>query len=232
MIDKRTANVAAMFNDIAPRYDFLNHFLSLGIDKWWRKRLVCVVSKQQPKKILDVATGTGDVAFALQRKTGAEITGIDISEGMLAVAQKKHENNQLSNVHFQIASAEALPFADGTFDAVTVAFGVRNFEHLDKGLQELHRVLRAGGTLAVLEFATPTLFPVKQLYALYFRCIVPLVGRLFSKHRSAYSYLPVTVGAFPQRQEFTEHLQQAGFVRNRFCSLSCGIALLYVAQKE
>jgi demethylmenaquinone methyltransferase/2-methoxy-6-polyprenyl-1,4-benzoquinol methylase len=230
-----------MFNDIAPHYDFLNHFLSLHIDKWWRRALVRQVARLHPACLLDVATGTGDLALALYRKTNATVVGVDISEGMLAIAEKKARRRRpplpspaagrRPALHWQTAAAEALPFAEHSFDAVTVAFGVRNFENRTKGLAEMFRVLQPGGTLAILEFAMPVAFPVKQGYGLYFRCVLPVMGRLFSRHRSAYHYLPASVVEFPQRHRFLHELQQAGFTDTGYRSLSCGIALLYVAKK-
>jgi demethylmenaquinone methyltransferase/2-methoxy-6-polyprenyl-1,4-benzoquinol methylase len=232
-LSKSPSRIAAMFDAIAPHYDFLNHFLSLHIDKRWRKTLVRAVAQQNPARILDVATGTGDLAIALHRKTCAAITGVDISNGMLAIAKNKTPppcvNAQPPAINWLQASAEALPFPDGSFDAVTVAFGVRNFENLAQGLQEMRRVLQAGGTLSVLEFAFPVRFPVKQLYRFYFHAVLPLAGRLFSKHRSAYAYLPASVSRFPQRNDFLHLLQQAGFSNTHCQSLSCGIAMLYTA---
>ena len=226
-LDKSAPHIALLFDNIAPKYDFLNHFLSLGIDKLWRKKLVREIAKRKPEKILDVATGTGDLAIALQRKTNAQITGIDISEGMLAIAKTKSKN-----VHWQTASAMSLPFSDNSFDTVAVSFGVRNFENLELGLQEMFRVLNCGGTLAILEFAMPTRFPIKQLYKFYFRRILPIIGRLFSKHKSAYNYLPASVDSFPQRNDFLAQLRNVGFENARYRSLSCGIAILYLAEKR
>ncbi|MDR2802022.1 MAG: bifunctional demethylmenaquinone methyltransferase/2-methoxy-6-polyprenyl-1,4-benzoquinol methylase UbiE, partial [Prevotellaceae bacterium] len=198
-LDKSAARIAAMFDDIAPHYDFLNHFLSLNIDRRWRKKLVRSVAQQHPATILDVATGTGDLALALRCQTRATITAVDISEGMLAIAKRKTENGKLlPAINWLPASAEALPFPAGAFGAVTVAFGVRNFENLSNGLQEMYRVLQPGGIVAILEFATPVRFPVKQLYRFYFHFVLPLIGRLFSNHRTAYRYLPASVSHFPQ----------------------------------
>ncbi len=195
-----------MFNAIAPQYDFLNHFLSFGIDRYWRRRLVRHVRSHHPAHLLDVATGTGDLAILLQRKTGAAVTGVDIAEGMLEVARKKTLNSQLSIINYQLASATALPFPDNTFDAVTVAFGVRNFDNLQQGLSEMQRVLRPGGIVTILEFTTPRTRPVRLLYRWYSRYIIPLLGRLVSKHAAAYSYLPASVEAFPQREKFLAEL--------------------------
>ena len=198
--DKSAARIAGMFNDIAPHYDFLNHFLSLGFDCLWRRRLVRHIAKQNPRHILDVATGTGDLALLLQRKTNAAVAGIDIAGDMLAIAKKKAR--KLEKLRFMQAQAEALPFPNGSFDAVTVAFGVRNFEHLQQGLTELRRVLKPGGTLAVLELTTPLHFPLKQLYRFYSFRLIPFFCRLISAHRAAYCYLPQSINTFPQREAF------------------------------
>lgn len=238
-LDKNAARIAAMFDDIAPHYDFLNHFLSLNIDRRWRKKLVRQVAQQHPATILDVATGTGDLAIALHRQTRAAITAVDISGGMLEIAKRKTTGgawdtgrNPLPAIHWLRAPAEALPFPAGAFHAVTVAFGVRNFENLSKGLQEMYRVLQPGGIIAILEFASPARFPVKQLYRFYFHFALPLIGRLFSKHRTAYRYLPASVSKFPQRNDFLQLLQQAGFKDTQYQSLSGGIAMLYGGTRE
>jgi demethylmenaquinone methyltransferase/2-methoxy-6-polyprenyl-1,4-benzoquinol methylase len=223
-----------MFDDIAPHYDFLNHFLSLNIDKCWRKALVRRIARRHPATVLDIATGTGDLAIALRRRTRAAVTGLDISEGMLNIAKRKagcHCRLPLPPVNWLLASAEALPFPDGSFDVVTVAFGVRNFDNLAAGLREMYRVLKPAGIVAILEFATPTAFPVKQAYRFYFHCILPAAGRLFSRHRSAYRYLPASVDAFPTGDAFIKQLQQAGFTDVRSRRLSWGIAMLYEGQK-
>ncbi len=220
-----------MFNAIAPQYDFLNHFLSFGIDRYWRRRLVRHVRSHHPAHLLDVATGTGDLAILLQRKTGAAVTGVDIAEGMLEVARKKTLNSQLSIINYQLASATALPFPDNTFDAVTVAFGVRNFDNLQQGLSEMQRVLRPGGIVTILEFTTPRTRPVRLLYRWYSRYIIPLLGRLVSKHAAAYSYLPASVEAFPQREKFLAELEHAGFQTTNYKTLTCGICGFYTAVK-
>ncbi len=230
-MDKNPENIAGMFNAIAPQYDFLNHFLSLGIDRYWRRRLVRRVRTHSPSHILDVATGTGDLAILLQQKTGAAVTGIDIAEGMMDVARKKTLNSQLSTLNFQLASASALPFPDNTFDAVTVAFGVRNFENLQQGLSEMLRVLRPGGLIAILEFTTPRTWPVRPLYRWYSRHIIPLLGRLVSKHAGAYSYLPASVEAFPQREKFLAELEQVRFQKTNCKTFTCGICGFYTAVK-
>ncbi|MDR0728914.1 MAG: class I SAM-dependent methyltransferase [Prevotellaceae bacterium] len=257
-LDKSPERIAAMFDDIAPHYDFLNHFLSLNIDKCWRRTLTRRIARRHPASILDVATGTGDLAIALHRRTAAAVTGIDISEGMLNIAKRKTQNlarrtakppnPQKGNCplpgafvppleirgrfNWLLASAEAMPFLDGSFDAVTVAFGVRNIDNLAAGLQEMYRVLKPAGVVAVLEFSTPTAFPVKQAYRFYFHYVLPAIGRLFSKHRTAYRYLPASADAFPTGDTFVKQLQQAGFTDVQSKRLSWGIAMLYEGVKR
>lgn len=228
--DKSAARIAGMFNDIAPHYDFLNHFLSLGFDYLWRRRLVRHIAKQNPRHILDVATGTGDLALLLQRKTNAAVAGIDIAGDMLAIAKKKAR--KLEKLRFMQAQAEALPFPNGSFDAVTVAFGVRNFEHLQQGLTELRRVLKPGGTLAVLELTTPLHFPLKQLYRFYSFRLIPFFGRLISAHRAAYCYLPQSINTFPQREAFLSELQHAGFTTLNSRPFTGGVCCFYTANKK
>jgi len=224
--------VAGMFDKIAFRYDFLNHFLSMNIDKLWRKKVMNIVKSYKPARILDVATGTGDLAIAAMACKPERIDGIDISEGMLEIGRKKIVHKKLDQViRLQHGDAESIPFYDLTFDAITVAFGVRNFENLDKGLGEMFRVLKPGGICVVLEFTMPVSFPVKQLYQFYFRYILPGIGRLFSKDASAYSYLHESVQAFPQREAFLDHMKQSGFSNVRFRDLSMGIAAIYTGSK-
>ena len=190
--------VAEMFDNIAGNYDFLNHFLSMGIDIYWRKRLVKRLTKQAPKYILDVATGTGDLAIAMLKANPDKIIGIDISNGMLEVGRKKMKEKGLEDrITLQQADSENLPFEDNSFDAVSVSFGARNFENLEKGLTEMCRVLRPGGKLYILEFSQPTVFPFKQLYRFYFKYILPLVGKIVSKDKAAYTNAtshPLTMG--------------------------------------
>ncbi len=224
--------VAEMFDNIAHRYDFLNHLLSMGIDHYWRWYAIRLLRPLHPRQILDVATGTGDFAFAALRLQPDHITGIDISEGMLALGRKKIEQrNMQEKITFLSGDAENLAFPDETFDAITVAFGVRNFENLERGLQELQRVLKKNGRLVVLEFAKPRAFPVKQLYNAYFRYVLPLIGRFFSKDSSAYTYLPESVQAFPERQEFMQILTQNGFVNAHCHPLTLGVCAAYSADK-
>jgi len=222
-----------MFDSIAPKYDLLNHTLSLNIDKIWRRKVARMVSKCSPVSILDVATGTCDLAIAVARKARPQsVCGIDLSEEMLNVGRQKVLKVGLSDIiKVQKGDAENLPFADNTFDAITVAFGVRNFENLEAGLREMLRVLKPGGSCVVLEFTMPAAFPVKQLYNFYFRHILPLIGRLVSSHKSAYTYLPESVKAFPQRADFVRIMEQCGYADACFRSLSLGIAAIYIGTK-
>ena len=230
--ENKKAQVAKMFDNIAARYDFLNHFLSLGIDILWRKRAVREIGKISPKRILDIATGTGDLAVEASVLEPTKIIGIDISEGMLDVGRKKMIANGLDSIiELQFGDSENLPFDDNSFDAVTAGFGVRNFEDLPKGLSEMCRVMNEGGKLAVLEPTEPTTFPFKQLYSLYFKWALPFVGKLISKDNSAYNYLPKSVAAFPSGQAFLKELEIAGFRHPQHIKLTFGIAALYIATK-
>jgi demethylmenaquinone methyltransferase/2-methoxy-6-polyprenyl-1,4-benzoquinol methylase len=228
--DKSATRMAGMFNSIAPHYDFLNHFLSFGFDFLWRRRLASDIAKLRPQHILDVATGTGDLALLLHRKINATVTGIDIAEDMLAIAKKKAR--KCEGIRFMQAQAESLPFPDGSFDAVTVAFGVRNFERLQQGLAELLRVLKPGGTLAILELSTPIFFPMKQLYHLYSFRLIPFLGRLISAHRAAYRYLPHSIHDFPQREKFLFELSLTGFTAPACRPFTGGVCCFYTAKKK
>lgn len=220
--------VAEMFDNISQRYDLLNHLLSLSIDKGWRKKVVRMVSAKKPKLILDVATGTADLAIALEKSHPEKITGIDISAGMLEVGRKKVAQKGLSKmITLEQADSENLPFEDNTFDAITVAFGVRNFENLSKGLQEMYRVLKPGGHLLVLEFSQPQGFPMKQLYNFYFKNILPTIGKLVSKDARAYTYLPESVQAFPHGESFMKIMEKCGYQRGERIPLTFGIASIY-----
>jgi len=225
--------VAGMFDRIAGRYDFLNHFLSLGIDKGWRRKAIETLRDIQPKKILDVATGTGDLAITALSLNPGHITGVDISEGMLEVGRKKIAAMKLEEkITLQYGDSEALPFVAGNFDAILCAYGVRNFEHLEAGLREMSRVLRPGGKIAILEFSHPKKFPVKQLYRFYFRYILPGLGKAVSKDATAYTYLPQSVAAFPEGSRFCGIMQQCGFANPEARPLSFGITTLYTAEKS
>jgi demethylmenaquinone methyltransferase/2-methoxy-6-polyprenyl-1,4-benzoquinol methylase len=232
--DSKKEQVARMFDGISGRYDLLNRLLSMGIDIRWRRVALRMLRERGiPSRVLDVATGTADLALALAADLPeAEVIGVDLSEGMLGVGRQKVERNGLrSRVRLEQADAENLPFEDGSFDAVTVAFGVRNFENLDKGLGELQRVLRPGGHLMVLEFSRPTSPLVKGLMNLYSRSLMPALGGWLSKDRAAYAYLPASVQVFPEGDAFEERLQRAGLQPLRQRRLSMGISSVYIARK-
>ncbi len=224
--------VRAMFNDIAPRYDLLNHLLSVNIDKIWRKKVRKELETIQPEKILDVATGTADLAIELAKLPVKKIIGIDIAADMLEIGKLKVKNKGLGQViELQVGDSENIHFGDNYFDAVSVAFGVRNYENLSKGLQEMQRVMRPGGKVAILEFSKPAAFPMKNIYRFYFNHILPTIGKLVSKNSSAYTYLPNSVAAFPEGDVFMEKMRQAGFKQIRQRRLTFGIATLYIGSK-
>jgi len=224
--------MAKMFNNISHRYDFLNHFLSLGIDKLWRKKAIGFLKPLRPQRILDVATGTGDFAIQALSLKPEHITGVDISEGMLAMGRKKLEKLNLSHkIALERGDSEKLQFSDNTFDAATVGFGVRNFEDLERGLSEILRVLKPGAMLVVLEFSRPRQFPMRQLYNFYFKNILPGLGRLISKDKSAYTYLPESVEAFPDGTDFENILKKVGFKETACKALTFGISSIYTARK-
>ena len=224
--------VAEMFDNISERYDLLNHLLSLSIDKGWRRKVVRMASEGKPKLILDVATGTADLAIALKKAHPEKITGIDISAGMLSVGRTKIAKKKLSSlITLEQADSEDLPFADDTFDAITVAFGVRNFENLKKGLSEMRRVLKPGGRLLVLEFSQPQSFPFTQIYNFYFKYVLPTIGKLVSKDSRAYTYLPESVQAFPYGDAFRNILAEVGYETGRVIPFTFGIATIYEGRK-
>ena len=229
---KKVEQVERMFDHIAPAYDRLNHLMSLGIDRSWRRTALKWLRPHRPALVLDVATGTGDFAIqACRMLPSASLTGVDLSEGMMQVGRRKVEQAGLAaRIDFQREDCEALTFSDASFDAVTVAFGIRNFEHLDRGLREMCRVLRPGGHLVILELSTPDRFPMKQLYRIYSR-LIPLMGRLVSHDRSAYTYLPQSIRAFPQGEVMSESIRRAGFSDVRFRRLTFGVCTLYMATK-
>jgi demethylmenaquinone methyltransferase/2-methoxy-6-polyprenyl-1,4-benzoquinol methylase len=232
--DDRTKKeeVAEMFDKISLRYDFLNHFLSLGIDKIWRKKAVKLLREIKPQKILDLATGTGDFAIALLKLKPQEIVGMDISDGMLEVGRKKmHKYGYDSIVSMRNGDSEALPFEDNYFDALTVGFGVRNYENLEKGLAEMLRVVRKDGKLVILEFSKPKRFPVKQYYAFHSKYIIPFFGKRISKDEKAYAYLPESVAAFPEGREFELILEKIGYRNVQSKLLAGGIATIYTGIK-
>lgn len=230
--DSKKEQVATMFNKIAKTYDFLNHFLSLGIDIIWRKQAIAELKSSHPKKILDVATGTGDFAFEALSLKPEKIIGVDISSGMLAIADEKIKKRKLEDkFEVQLGDSENLKFDENTFDAVTVSFGVRNFENLDSGLSNINRVLKAGGKVVILEFSNPKNFPVKQFYNFYSFKILPFFGRVFSSDAKAYTYLPESVKAFPDGTDFLERLKLAGFNETKQRILGGGICSIYTGIK-
>lgn len=224
--------VAKMFNNIAPKYDLLNHTLSMGIDILWRKKAVKILKKLQPKKVLDIACGTGDFAIEDLKSGATEVIGLDISKGMVDVGIGKVNKKGLADkVSLRVGDSENIPFEENSFDGITVGFGVRNFENLEKGLSEMHRVLNPEGQLIVLEFSKPKKFPIKHLYFFYFKFILPRIGRLVSKDQTAYTYLPDSVNAFPDGEKFTAILEKVGFKSTKIIPCSFGIASIYVGTK-
>ncbi len=233
--DDRTSKkqeVATMFNNISAKYDFLNHFLSLGIDKLWRRRAIKELKSIKPKRMLDIATGTGDFALEALKINPNNIIGVDISEGMLKVGMEKMKSKQVDHIiSLRLGDSENLPFENEAFDAITVGFGVRNFENLEKGLSEMLRVLKPGGKAVVLEFSKPKSFPIKQLFSFYSNYFIPFFGKLFSKDQRAYSYLPESVKVFPEGQAFRDILIQVGFENVASFTVSGGIATIYSGTK-
>lgn len=221
-----------MFNNISKKYDFLNHFLSLGIDILWRKKAISLLKNDSPKTILDIATGTGDFAIESLKLDPDKVIGVDISEGMLDVGRKKMLRLGHDKViELQSGDSEGLLFDDNKFDAVIVAFGVRNFENLEKGLKDMNRVLKPNGKVVILEFSRPKKFPFKQLYSFYFKAILPLIGKLVSKDNSAYTYLPESVQQFPDGHDFLSILNKIGFKETQCKSLTFGISSIYTGIK-
>ena len=224
--------VAKMFDNISHRYDFLNHFLSLGIDKAWRKKAINLLKPLKPAYILDVATGTGDFAIQALKINPDKVIGIDISTGMLDMGRKKIEEKGLSSkIELITGDSENLPFEENKFDAVTVAFGVRNFENLEKGLSEIFRVMKPGAMLVVLEFSRPRRFPFRQVYNIYFKLILPRIGKAISKDSAAYTYLPESVEAFPDGKDFVGILNTIGFKQTACIPLTFGISSIYTGRK-
>lgn len=229
---KKKDSVQKMFNDISGRYDFLNHFLSFGIDFIWRRKLVNLLSHYHPVRVLDVATGTGDLAILIGNLNPEQVIGIDIAGNMLQIASQKVLKKHLQDrITFQDGDAEALPFPEGYFDAVTVAFGVRNFEDLEKGLVEMKRVIRPGGVMMILEFSHPGSFPWKQLYGFYSRHFIPIIGKLISGNRNAYTYLPESVSVFPSGIDFMNIMKLVGMKNVNRITLTFGIASIYTGEK-
>jgi demethylmenaquinone methyltransferase / 2-methoxy-6-polyprenyl-1,4-benzoquinol methylase len=232
MAEGKKEQVRSMFNKIAWRYDLLNHLLSLNIDKIWRRKLVKMLSQKHPDSILDVATGTGDLAIAASRIKPKEIIGIDIADEMLEFGRKKITAKGLDQmITLQTADSENIPYPSERFDATMVAFGVRNYENLDLGLSEMYRILKKNGTIYVLEFSIPTNKMFRPFYFFYFKNVLPLIGKMVSKDTAAYTYLPDSVSAFPSGKSFTDRLEQAGFSNCSILSLTFGIATIYTGDK-
>lgn len=230
--EPKKQQVARMFDNIAPRYDFLNHLLSANIDKLWRNKCIRILKSHNPKVILDVATGTGDFAIAAMKLNPNKVIGIDISEKMLEYGRIKLKNKKLdSTIELLSGDSENLIFHSNKFDALTVGFGVRNFENLEKGLEEMLRVLKPEGKAVILEFSQPTAFPVKQLYSFYFKNILPVIGKLVSKDNAAYTYLPDSVQSFPQGNEFTSIMKKIGYKNVQSRTVTFGIASIYTGVK-
>ena len=230
-LQSKKDQVKHMFNMIASKYDVLNHTLSLGMDYVWRKKAIKKILNN-PKEILDIATGTADFAISAAKHTQANITGIDISDQMICVGNKKIQQKKLHNrIKLSIEDSENLPFHDNSYDAITAGFGVRNFENLEKGLSEIYRVVKKNGYVVILEPSTPKAFPLKQIFSIYFQKILPFIGSLVSKDKSAYSYLPNSVKSFPDGDDFLEILNKQGFSKANYYPLSFGIVSLYVAIK-
>jgi demethylmenaquinone methyltransferase/2-methoxy-6-polyprenyl-1,4-benzoquinol methylase len=230
-LESKKDQVKHMFNMIASKYDFLNHTLSLGMDYVWRKKAIKKILNN-PKEILDIATGTADFAISAAKYTQANITGIDISDQMIYVGNKKIQQKKLNNrIKLSIEDSENLPYLDNSYDAITAGFGVRNFENLEKGLSEIYRVVKKNGYVVILEPSTPKAFPLKQIFSIYFQKILPFIGSLVSKDKSAYSYLPNSVKSFPEGDDFLKILNKQGFSKTNYYPLSFGIVSMYVAIK-
>jgi len=224
--------VALMFDNISPKYDFLNHILSFGIDRIWRRKAINLLKSQHPKQILDIATGTGDFAIQALKLDPESVTGIDISEGMIKQGRQKIKKRNLNNkIELLLGDSENLAFEDNKFGAVIVAFGVRNFENFNKGLSEMYRVLNNNGHVVILEFSKPSKFPFKQVYNLYFKFILPIIGKMVSKDHSAYTYLPESVQIFPEGNDFLTILSNVGFKEVRCIPLTFGISSIYTGTK-
>lgn len=232
--EHKATQVKRMFDSIAGTYDQLNHTLSFGIDRIWRKKGIAYLRPFAPKSILDIATGTGDLAIYMQRKLNADrIIGADISEGMMDVGRQKVAEAGLSeHISFEYQDCTALTYAEDSFDAVTAAFGVRNFEDIEQGIREMYRVLRPNGHVMILELSTPEHFPMKQLYSIYSKWVIPTIGRLFSKEQSAYSYLPASIKVVPQGKVMTDLLSHVGFSEVQARTLTFGICSLYTGTKK
>lgn len=225
--------VSEMFDTISENYDNLNRVISFGIDVKWRKKIVKMVTEKHPEKILDIATGTGDLAILMANTSAAKIIGLDISAGMLEVGKKKIEQKSLSNkIEMVLGDSEKIPYADNTFDAITVAFGIRNFENLEKGLSEILRVLKPNGIFIILETSIPEKFPFRQGYHLYTKNIMPIIGKLFSKDKVAYQYLADSASIFPYGERLNNILTKTGFIEVKHEPQTFGVATIYSASKQ
>lgn len=229
---EKKEQVEAMFDNIAPEYDKFNYLASMNIDRIWRKRAISALKPFKPQRVLDIATGTGDLALLINKRLAPEtIIGCDISEGMMQIAREKCRKKGITNIKFEKEDCTALSYPDGSFDAVTSSFGVRNFQELDKALCEMHRVLCENGHLAILELSSPSRFPMKQLFPIYAKCIMPTMGRILSKDKKAYKYLPESMSKFPQGEKMQEILYKAGFSNVEFRRFTGGICTFYLATK-
>lgn len=230
---RKKDQIAQMFNNISKEYDGLNRVISFGIDIKWRQKVVDIVAQHEPDSVLDIATGTGDLAINLVQTKAQEIIGLDISEGMLDVGRQKIKAKELhSTIKMIVGDSESLSFKKNSFDAVTVAFGVRNFETLEKGLSEILRVLKPGGKFVVLETSVPTKFPFKQGYFLYTKIMLPLIGKLFSRDKQAYGYLSSSAAKFPHGEAFNNILKKVGFIHVESHPQTFGVASIYTASKK
>lgn len=230
--ESKKEQVAKMFDNISSKYDLLNHVLSLGIDVLWRKKAIKILQQDQPKFILDIATGTGDFAIEALSLNPDKVIGVDISQGMLEEGRKKLKKKKLDHlIELQLGDSEKLLFPENNFDAVIVSFGVRNFENLEKGLSDMYRVLKPGGKTVIVEFSKPESFPMKQAYNFYFKHILPQIGKLVSKDNDAYTYLPESVQAFPYGRDFIQILEKVGFKNTTWKTLTFGISSIYVGEK-
>ncbi|MBO7301799.1 MAG: bifunctional demethylmenaquinone methyltransferase/2-methoxy-6-polyprenyl-1,4-benzoquinol methylase UbiE [Bacteroidaceae bacterium] len=229
---EKREQIEEMFNNIAPEYDKYNYAVSLSIDRIWRKRAIFCLKKHNPKQVLDIATGTGDLAILINKVIKPEsIIGCDISEGMMAVARRKCEKRGFTNIKFEKEDCTALSYPDNSFDAVTVSFGIRNFQHLEKSLCEMCRVLRPKGHVVILELSAPLKFPMKQLFHIYAKYVMPAVGKLISKDKKAYEYLPESIAAFPQGEVMKGVLEKCGFTNVVVRRFTCGLCTFYIAEK-
>ena len=232
-LDSKKDQVAQMFDNIAFRYDFLNSLLSLGIHKGWRKKCISLISEKNPKYILDVATGTADFAIGALKLNPTKVVGVDISEGMMKFGREKIKKiNAENKISLNYGDAETCDMPDNSIDAITVGFGVRNFQNLEKGLLNMNRILKPGGQICILEFSTPRKFPFKQFYKFYFKFVTPTLGKIFSKDARAYTYLPESIKAFPDNENFVSILNKCGYSNTSFQSLNFGLAAIYLADKK